>query len=358
MSEIRTIRIPQLGVNDQSARVVAWLVKDGGHCEKNDAVCAIETTKAAIEIPAERAGIVLHIVREGKDVEIGQTIGLIGDSFAVLLDERDKHIKKAEPGIKATDKAKTLAESLGVDLAQIQTKGIVREADVVKFHQLSDKTPIIANPSGLVVYGAGRGGANVTETVHRWTTCFVDDNPTDTELDGIPVYSSSRLPTLYGVGCRKIFIAIANGRKRFKLFMQLNELGWEVVNIIHPDTFIANSVIIGDGNHVKSGAIIDSNTVIGNCCIIDNNVAIPHDVTIGNGVHIAPGATLGSSITVGDYAIIGIGASIATGIKIGEGAIVGVGSAVMNDVRAGDYVEGVPARVIGHKEQRHEQAKG
>ena len=216
---------------------------------------------------------------------------------------------------------------------------------------MSDNTPIAVDPTGLVIYGAGSGGVNVLETwnLNGGVACFVDDSPSGSELCGIPVYHSSRLPELFDAGCYLIFIAIANGRKRIELFRQLREK-WKVVNVIHPDTYIANSVKLGLGNHIKAGAVIDTNTFIGDCCIIDNNVTIPHDVTIRHGVHIAPGATFGSSVTVGDYTIIGIGASVTTGIKIGTRALVGVGSAATRDVADGDFVMGVPAQVVGHKE--------
>ena len=351
MPEIRTIRVPQLGVNDQSARVVVWLVEDGGYCEKDEAVCEVETTKATIEIPAERSGIVLHLFRAGDELEIGQTIGLIGDNIELLRGEQEKHKKPTRDDARATDKARALAASLGIDLGQIQVAGIIREMDVVRFHGMSDKIPIAIDPTRLVIYGAGRGGINVLETanLNGGVACFVDDSPSSSELCGIPVYHSSRILELSGAGCYLIFIAIANGRKRIELLRQLGEK-WKVINVIHPDSYIANSAKLGRGNHIKAGAVIDSNTTIGDCCIIDNNVTIPHDVTIGDGVHIAPGATFGSSITVGDYAIIGIGASITTGIKIGAGTLVGVGSAVTNDVADGDFVMGVPAQVVGHKD--------
>src|SRR3990167_1316530 len=118
MSEIRTIRIPQVRVNDQSARVVAWTIEDGGYCENGNAVCEIETTKATIEIAADHSGIVLHLASIGDELEIVQVIGLIGDSIESLRSEQEKYrVKEVE--IKATDKARALAESMAVDLTQV-----------------------------------------------------------------------------------------------------------------------------------------------------------------------------------------------------------------------------------------------
>ena len=64
---------------------------------------------------------------------------------------------------------------------------------------------------------------------------------------------------------------------------------------------------MGSGNYIKSAAVIETNTKIGNCNIIDNGSIIAHDNRIGNGCHIAPGVSLGSSIAINDFTIIGIG---------------------------------------------------
>ena len=106
---------------------------------------------------------------------------------------------------------------------------------------------------------------------------------------------------------------------------------------------------MGVGNYVKAGAIVETNTVVGDCCIIDNGVVIAHDNSIGDGCHIAPGVAMGSGITVGVLAVVGTGASVATGVHVGKSAIVGPGSGGVKDVPDLAVVEGVPARVVGQR---------
>ncbi len=344
------IKVPQLGVNDQSAKIVEWLVADGGAIEQGQTICVLETTKVAFDLAADEKGRVIQVIKVGENIEIGQTIGLIGDNVSQLLKRKEQLIKDRPIKSKylATDKAQELANQLGINLMFLEMSDvIIRENDVREFHTKILTMPIdrIQNFE-LVIYGAGRGGLNILET-ERWrVNCFVDDSH-KTEFDGFPVYHSSKLPELYEQGGRNIFFAIANGRKRVELLEQLSKDGWNVINLLHPELYIAKSVTMGVGNNFKAGAVVDSNTVIGDCCIIDNNVTIPHDNIIGNGVHIAPGVTLGSSVTIGDYAIIGIGSSIATGIKIGAGAIIGVGAGVIHDVAEDEFVEGIPAHHTG-----------
>ncbi|MFC1577305.1 transferase, partial [Candidatus Omnitrophota bacterium] len=154
---------------------------------------------------------------------------------------------------------------------------------------------------------------------------------------------------LISLGINKVFSEIANSEFRLRLKGRLGEAGIQMVNLIHPNTYIAPSVKLGQGNFIKVGAIIDSNTCIGNCCIIDNNVIIAHDNIVEDSCHLAPGVTLGSGITIGKKTIIGIGASISTKVRIGKDVIVGVGSSVVQDVPDNSIVEGVPGKIIGKR---------
>ncbi len=122
-----------------------------------------------------------------------------------------------------------------------------------------------------------------------------------------------------------------------------------LINVVHPQAWVAPSVKMGFGNHIKAGAVIDTRTEIRDGCIIDNNTIIPHDNLIESFSHLAPGVILGSNVVIGESTIVGIGASVATGVKIGANCIVGVGSAVTKNIPNGSVVEGVPARVVGHR---------
>ena len=44
------LTVPQLGVNDDRAKVVNWSVNEGDKCSKDQVVCELETTKALQEV--------------------------------------------------------------------------------------------------------------------------------------------------------------------------------------------------------------------------------------------------------------------------------------------------------------------
>src|SRR3990167_1543154 len=224
------IRVPQLGVNDQSAKIVEWLIPDGDSVKQGQALCVIETTKVAIEIPAERDGIVKQLQGAGEDVGIGQIIGLLGISLEELNTAESQYRKISVDKIEilATDKAKELAKSLGIDLLELNAVGIIREKDVLDYHnKIAKLSTEEIQFFDLIIYGAGAGGLNVRETVQSnssWSVAFVDDVVRESK-EGIPAYSSSRLSDLKEAGGQNMFLAIANGRKRIELAGALREAG-------------------------------------------------------------------------------------------------------------------------------------
>lgn len=63
-----------------SAVVVSWMVEPGAPVRTGEVVAVVETAKAATEIEADRAGVLLRILAPvGAEVEIGSVLGLIGE---------------------------------------------------------------------------------------------------------------------------------------------------------------------------------------------------------------------------------------------------------------------------------------
>ncbi len=207
----------------------------------------------------------------------------------------------------------------------------------------------------IAIYGASLGGETVKECLALEDTCdiacFLDDDPRKSGMEfcGLPIRSSDDLEKLSAEGVSRVALAVANASKRLELRGRLMACRLEPMNVIHPRTYIAPSVKIGKGNYIKAGAVIETNSTVGDCCIIDNGVIVAHDNVIEDACHLAPGVVLGSSIVVGSGSIIGIGASISTKIRIGKNVIVSVGTSVTRDVPDNSIVEGVPGKIIGRR---------
>lgn len=72
--------LPDIGEGLTEATVVSWLVPVGGKVAADDPIVEMETDKAVVEIPAPRAGVVLHHgAAEGEQVEVDALLVVIGD---------------------------------------------------------------------------------------------------------------------------------------------------------------------------------------------------------------------------------------------------------------------------------------
>ena len=73
------VKLPRLGQGMESGTIVKWLKSEGDAVEKGEALYELDTDKVTQEVEAEASGVLLKIaVREG-EVEVGKTIGFIGD---------------------------------------------------------------------------------------------------------------------------------------------------------------------------------------------------------------------------------------------------------------------------------------
>lgn len=352
---------PQLGVNDESATLIEWFNKNNEKVNKDDLMCILETTKATFEVSAPDSGYLGILVNEGETIEVNQEIAIIVYEEK-LVDEILESYKKEQqhnvPKLLITKKAEELAKNYKVDLALLSNVDrMIRATDIEELiGEKKSKRPKILklkinkNKKPIVVYGAGKGGETVYETLKLGSefevVAFFDDNIYGSFL-GCPVYSVNEQSVLLKENINRLIIAIANGKKRCFLGNDFEKRGFELINAIHPNSYISPTAKLGKGNHIKAGAIIDTNTIIGNNNIIDNGVIIAHDNNIGDGCHLAPGCVLGSSIIIRDYSILGIGSSISTKVKIGKGCIVSLNTSVINDVGDNLLVEGVPGKIIG-----------
>ena len=73
------IIIPSFGTSVDEVRLIKWLKEEGEAVKKGDALCELETDKAATELESFVEGILLQqMVEAGSEIEIGTVIAYIG----------------------------------------------------------------------------------------------------------------------------------------------------------------------------------------------------------------------------------------------------------------------------------------
>ena len=72
------VKLPRLGQGMESGTIVRWLKKEGEPVEKREPLYELDTDKVTQEVEAEADGVLLKIVVDSGEVEVGRTIAFIG----------------------------------------------------------------------------------------------------------------------------------------------------------------------------------------------------------------------------------------------------------------------------------------
>lgn len=117
-------------------------------------------------------------------------------------------------------------------------------------------------------------------------------------------------------------------------------------NTIHGSVIFSPYAVMGVGNMVLHGVIVQAQTTIGNHVIINTGAQVDHDCVVKDYVHLAPGVILCGNVHIGEGAFVGAGAIIIPGRRIGAWATVGAGAVVVEDIPDHAVAVGNPAKVI------------
>ncbi|MDP3994872.1 MAG: acyltransferase [bacterium] len=116
--------------------------------------------------------------------------------------------------------------------------------------------------------------------------------------------------------------------------------------------FNPKNIEIGKDSIIGDHAFLDGRDKIQ----IGNHVDIASHVLIYNSEHdlkLSDFTATYGPIEIGDYVFIGPRAIILPGVKIGKGAVVAAGAVVTKNVEPFMIVGGVPARIIGERENKN-----
>lgn len=71
------VELPKLGLKAPALLVAEWYLPDGATVQRGEAVCRVETNDVALELEAEREGILRHRVESGLERPGGEVLGVI-----------------------------------------------------------------------------------------------------------------------------------------------------------------------------------------------------------------------------------------------------------------------------------------
>jgi len=180
---------------------------------------------------------------------------------------------------------------------------------------------------------------------------FIDDDVAKhgTAINGVPVLGGMKdlanmRATYKADGA---IVAIGDNPRRRALGEQLNGMGFELLNAIHPTVHRDPDVRIGRGCYIGQGVILVTGTVVGDHVNIHTGATIDHDNVLEDGANLGPGVHTAGRVRIEQDAFLGTGTLLIPDASVGRGAICGAGTVVLGRVEPYTKVVGVPARIIG-----------
>lgn len=145
---------------------------------------------------------------------------------------------------------------------------------------------------------------------------FIDKNPEIDMLGEYPVADEDTDLDYYLEHHYDFVVGIGDAKIRRKVQESLEDMGADIVSLVHPAATVAYDVQIGAGTVVMAGAVINPSTVIGKGCIINTSASVDHDNVIGDYCHISVGAHTAGTVNMGDNCWLGIGGIVSNNIDI------------------------------------------
>jgi sugar O-acyltransferase (sialic acid O-acetyltransferase NeuD family) len=203
----------------------------------------------------------------------------------------------------------------------------------------------------LLIVGSGGHGKVVADAaveMGSWgKISFLDDKFPDLQLvAGLSVIGTIDSAASFLDQYSDLVIGLGNNELRLELIKRCSLIGFNIVNVIHPRSFVSKISQIGQGTVVFAQAVVNPGVKIGTGCIINTSATVDHDCHLADGVHISPGVNLAGEINIGRCSCVGIGSCAKQQISIGNNVIVGAGTVIIKDIPDNVTVVGVPGRII------------
>jgi len=335
------IRVPRENVNDDTVRLVRWLVADGAELRPGMPVVELETSKSVVEVEATAAGRLRILLQAGVQVPVGDVLGVIGgdghasgvgtpavpQTLPVASATSPVSASPAQTGPSTVSaKARRLMEEHGIDAAVFAHLPLVRESDV-QAHLAASQT-------------------STPPVVARHSTDHVADHAGDKAWQPKGLWGdAARASSDRGVSV--VWLAFNYLWRNWLLGNLVKVAPRGVINVLHR----WRGVRMGADCFIDPAAILET--------------AYPENITIGNDVRVTAGSIIMTHIkpphylrdkgyvpvvlkpvVLEDHCFIGVNAVVMPGVTVGRASVVGSGAVVTADVPPLTMVAGNPARII------------
>lgn len=157
-------------------------------------------------------------------------------------------------------------------------------------------------------------------------------------------FSCEDVALVMGIG----YTQMSNVRKR--VFEQCKAWGYNFENYIHPTAIVAPDIIIGEGNNILEGVLIEAGCSIGNANLLFGGSMLGHDSCVGNYNTFAGKSMIAGCVTVKNNVFLGVSSAVKDHVTLNNYVLLGAMAYGYKDME--EYAVAVPAKSVVLKDKK------
>ena len=131
------------------------------------------------------------------------------------------------------------------------------------------------------------------------------------EVRGVPILGDvGMLKSMLSVEPVHVVVAITDNGARLQVANSLRGLGARFLSAVHPEAYVSEAAVVGDGSVVAAGAIVHPDAAVGSHCFLGPQSVVDRDTQVGAGTWISAGAIVGPGARLGARVVLGQNSSV------------------------------------------------
>ena len=131
------------------------------------------------------------------------------------------------------------------------------------------------------------------------------------EVRGVPILGDvGMLKSMLSVEPVHVVVAITDNGARLQVANSLRGLGARFLSAVHPEAYVSEAAVVGDGSVVAAGAIVHPDAAVGSHCFLGPQSVVDRDAEVGAGTWISAGAIVGPGARLGATVVLGQNSSV------------------------------------------------
>jgi sugar O-acyltransferase (sialic acid O-acetyltransferase NeuD family) len=375
------VRAPAVSVNEDTVLLVAWHKEEGAFVRRGEALCTVETSKAAVEVEAEADGHLRRAAESGRKFKVGEPLGSLegpAEAAPTPISTPSPSHSQAERSRPWTKKAALRASRSGIDIeavARANAGRTVTEADVLAFD--GDRRPpaepaevrkqafdpvagrpveLATRPERILLLGGGAGaGAMTVDVLSHLPTqravAILDSNPEThgKTVGGVPILGGLELvEELWRAGRfdSVVILFTKDIAERAEAFASLAGKGIPFANVVDRTATVRAGVRMGRGNLVMGNVYFSTAVEIGDNNFFASHTVIEHHSRIGSHCTFGPRTTLSGAVSVGDRVKTGMAVAIEPYVRIGSRSVIASACVITNHIPEDSLVKSDRGHVV------------